>query len=163
MKNLFSFLLTTVVASSAFAWPKLNDTATYDAAAHLGAQTAVGTLTLLTTAIDVGGDSMTVQQNTFFNNSSSTGSTSVKLSQMQQFAQELPALIADCAHQGGTAETVATPAGTFNTCKIVDDTADQTGFVWYADVLFGWAKQVHTAKSNGEVTEITLKSFSNGR
>jgi hypothetical protein len=162
MKMFSVFMLSNLVAVAAFAWPNVGDTTTYDLNIQSGAQSTAGVLQLQTLAIDTAKDQMTIQQIVNVGGQNNTQSQVVKFSDFQNFAQNVASVLANCTQYGGTIDPVTTPAGTFNACKVADDDSGQKGFIWYADVIYGWAKQVNT-QSNGQVVTVTLKALTHGQ
>lgn len=148
--------------AEAWAWPQVGDMAEYQIQVNSSGQVYNGQYRMKTTAIDVATDALALEITTVFQGATSTKNVSVKLSDMQQVATRVPDIVLRCAEFGGVAEQLATPAGLFATCKMVHDTANDTGFIWYADVIYGWAKQLKKARASNQVTEVVLSSFHAG-
>lgn len=163
MKKFIAIALFNLFSASAFAWPTVGDRANYDMVIDVGQQIR-GSLSLATTELNSSQDQVTVHVTTTVQGEKVNESDNqVSLSEFRRFAETLPSFIAACAQNGGTPETITTPAGTFNTCKIPNDSEGHTGFTWFANVVYGWVKQVDNDTANGQTTTLTLNSFSLGQ
>ena len=166
MKNIFSLAIASVItlaATAAFAWPKLGDTAHYNLVMTGGTTTATGTLNLQITAIDAAADSVSVTETYTMQGQSGSDVQPAKLSEFQNAKNGVADVVLNCVKYKGTPEVVTFEGGNLKTCKVVDNNEKETGFMWYADVPFGFAKQFHTNTANGQTQEITMTSFIDGQ
>ena len=129
-------ILALTLSSSAFANVVVGDSATYDITA--GGQAHTGTLTI----VSISGDTYSTQE------SIDGQATQVSTGSVSQLNQ-LTSIVPNCANYGGTPESLATPAGTFNTCHLNAQGSD----IYVADVPFG------VAKLAGPSQQMVLKSF----
>ena len=159
MKNIIGALALTLAATSAFAWPKVGDVADYDIVITQGTQTQAISMTVATTSIDASKDLIVQTTILSANGRTQSQQQSGKLSDMQNLANAIPGVLAQCASRGGTLENIVTPAGTFNSCKLANNDSETTGFVWIADVVNGWSKITQTNNASGQVTTATMHAF----
>lgn len=163
MKNVLSFLVVSLLmGAQAWAWPQAGDMAEYQVQVTLNGQSYSGQYIMKTTAIDAAHDSLALEITTAFQGSVSTKAVHVKLSDMQQVAARVPEIVLRCAEIGGVPEILTTAAGPFATCKMANDDEKTTGFIWYADVVYGWVKQVKKERTNNQVTDVLLRAVKIG-
>lgn len=155
---LFSFLF----ASSAWAWPKLGDDALFDVAMSGGPMPMNGTMEYSITSIDANANVVNMKVSVSIMGQSQSENETVKLTDMQNLHDNMPKMVAECAKNGGTPDTVTSPVGTFQACKVSGVDGNQNKIdTWYADSAFGFVKQVIT-NPKGSINTLTLKSVRNG-
>ncbi|MES3037488.1 MAG: hypothetical protein V4736_06225 [Bdellovibrionota bacterium] len=163
MNKMITFAVTSLLTSLAFAWPAVGDSSTFVAVSSVSGATSTMEVKITATAIDAAADTLTLEMVTLAaDGQTQTETQTAPLSSFQQLAQALPMLLGNCAAVGGVVEVLKTDAGTFDTCKMTDDSAEQTGFIWFANVPFGFVKQTHTVIATGATEELVLKSYVNG-
>lgn len=152
-----------LISVQAWAWPSAGDVAEYQIQVHSNGQVYSGQYIMKTIALNAASDILNLEITTVFQGSINTKSVNVKLSEMQQVATRVPVILSRCAEVGGTQEVVDTPAGQFAACKMANDNDKVTGFIWYADVVYGWVKQAKKERANNQVTEVLLTSAKSGQ
>ena len=121
MKFYFTALALTAFSTLAAAMPAVGDTAAFDGTAVTSQGQSIAFHTVLTlTQFDA-------SQNAYLQTSTTTAPGMQSVSkQAWVLASDLlsdetvQGILAQCSSQGGVSETVAVPAGTYNTCRITD-------------------------------------------
>lgn len=139
MKNLIATLALILISPVAFAYPAVNDSASYQGVYVQDGTSLPLTLSTTLTAFDaVTGQYKQTDTQTL------GGQTDSKESLVDQGDLVTPELIqnilTNCAAQGGAPEVVKTGLGPLDTCKISSKDADTTQIYWFADVPFGIAR-----------------------
>ena len=151
-------LVTSLVSAVAFAWPKTGDSISYDFSQIRGSNQILGVLTWSALATDRSRDEISIHITMDTGDVVQSEVSKDSLANWENFAIIVRNMIADCIGRGGTPERLATQIGPLDTCKFIVDDATHQGYFWYADVPFGWVKQITTNKHNGTVTELNVKS-----
>lgn len=158
MKNLFSFLAVSLMSVAAFAWPTTGDAVTYDLTLNFGGQNVAGDMTMTVQAVNAASDSVSVQTSVNILGRTQVENSSQRLSEMNQFAAGIPQYLANCQGAGGQPEVVSTASGQFQTCKIPNNSSNSQGFIWVANVKFGFVKAVSVDPSSGSSTTIVFRN-----
>lgn len=143
---------------TAFAAPKVGDTATLEGTLVGDGMNARVSTVQKVIASDVNTGVYTVQQVQTIGSQSTTKEIQVSAGDM--ITEEIAAKVVElCESQGiGQKERVTVGAGTFNTCRAVGNGGDT---IWAAAVPFGYVK-LQTKTPAGTVN-ISLTSFSRGK
>lgn len=165
-KSILSAAFVLLASSAAFAFPAVNDSVTFD-----GNYTQAGNAYPLTLTNSI--KSFNAQTSQFLVSEVQTlaGQTQSQDSLVNQddliSSAQVQSLIANCQAQGGALETVATQAGSFDTCRLSQQGEDgglQT--YWFANVPFGLAKYtVNGQNDDGQPysIELALKAYTVGQ
>ncbi|MGE3973919.1 MAG: hypothetical protein AB7F59_05260 [Bdellovibrionales bacterium] len=154
-----TFLLGLVLsAMTAQAMPTIGDTAQYNYT--IGAQKVAVTQKI--TAFNSGANTYNILISANVNGRVINQNQSIEADKLITDAQ-VDAILADCAGNGGTPMMVTVPAGTYQTCKLVqNDESGQPQTIYIADnVAFGYVKANGTAQ--GQTYMIDLVSSQMGR
>ena len=146
-------LATLALSAVAHASPAVGDTAAFDGTLTQGSQSTGVHVTVALTQFDPAKNAyLEVQTVTAASGRSKTDQAWVATTDLLDDAI-IGQVLADCAGQGGTSESLTVPAGTFNTCRIEqqDGTVVNVGAV-----PFGIIKQANAQLS------ISLSSFTAG-
>lgn len=149
----FSFLLVTLGASIALAYPTIKDKADYAGiyTAAAGGDVAF-TQSLELTAFDATKNEYTLRVSQTFNGNTSSGDQLVGADAFPT-EQQISDLMTQCLASGGVNETTTVAAGTFATCSLPQE---NNGRIWIADVPFGFVKILQIdADGNKVVAELT--------
>ena len=157
------FFATMLAAVSAFAYPAVNDTATFAGTmASVGAPANQFAVTLSLVGYNPTNDQFTMEQTVNFSGQAQVNQIQVQKSSLVSEAMA-QYMVANCVENGGVNETLTVPAGTFNTCKMTESDTESEALIYIADVTFGLAKQVTTSLTSGTVTTLELQSHKSGQ
>ncbi len=159
---LSSLLLFTLTATTAMAWPRVGDDAHYLMSTTGGPVPMSGTAELTVTGIDASQNLIRIRMTAYIAGYTESKEAIDKLSDAKNLAKLVPELVAHCDAHNGTSVQLATPAGVFSTCKISSDQGDKVVTTWYANVVFGYAKQTVLTRTAGITQAMILQSFTNG-
>ncbi len=157
MKMYLSTLFAVFASFTANAMPSIGDTAQYDFTLN----GATGKLTQSITAYDATTNSYTVNIITTYQGQTQTEQETREASQLLTDAQ-VEAMYAQCAELSGTYMKVTVPAGTYETCRLIQKSGDDSQTIYLAKgVAFGFV-QVTTIQ-NGQNLDAQLVSQARGQ
>ncbi|RYZ76848.1 MAG: hypothetical protein EOP05_03780 [Proteobacteria bacterium] len=146
-----------LVASEALAYPAVNDSATYQGFYTEQAQKYPVTLTNALTAFNAQTGQYQQTETQTIAGQTDTKDTWVDGGDLLTPAQ-VQNLITNCVAQSGSLETIKTPVGVLDTCKLSNRDGDTTQTYWFADVPFGIARFLVDGKSDeGNAYQIALQ------
>ncbi len=151
--KLLASLVVLLAATMAQATPTVGDIADFSGTTDHAGQTYPVQITLQIMAFDATTQIYTQQTTMAIGPKTQTKTEQVAAADMITDAT-IDAVLADCVGQGGTPETIAVPAGNFETCKIKTDGGDLYNI---AKVPFG------VAKMTSATMNLSLVSFVNGK
>ncbi|MGZ3693202.1 MAG: hypothetical protein ACXWQO_03290 [Bdellovibrionota bacterium] len=145
-------------ALSAYATPKVGDYALFAATISANGRSIPATIELEILREEGEGKFLQRQTNKIGDQDPQSND---EVKPVDQFISDatIDALLADCAGNGGTLETVTVPAGDFNSCKLPFDNEESTGTAWVSKVPFGLARIDSKSKQNGYLVSSQLKTF----
>jgi hypothetical protein len=145
-----------LMASSAFAMPKVGDDATYAVTVTEGSQATKGSLEMQLASYDSGADQYDEKVTLTVGGQTQSWDNQVQ-SQALLSDSDIEQALSNCAAIGGKADNVTVPAGTFAACGLPMDDGQNSGTVWLAKVSFGMVKQ-DTTDASGKRTVAELQS-----
>lgn len=155
----FAALALTLASSAVFAMPKVGDLSNYNGTFQgSGGGSIAFTQALQLTSFNAQANTYAMTSTLVTPNQTKTETENVNAADLLTTEQVADAL-ANCPAYGGTAETIVVPAGSFATCKIVNNDGSQ---IWVAQVPFGIAKQISYDEDKNILT-LELASFTFGQ
>lgn len=153
--KIFATLALSLFSAAAIAMPSIGDTSMFNGNIQgSGGGRMDFTQSLQLTAYDANTERFTLH--TELKTSSQTRVQDQQIA-AEEFltTEQVTDALANCPSYGGTSETLTVPAGTFASCKIIQNDGSQ---VWVAQVPFGIAKQVSYDEDKNMMT-LELASF----
>jgi putative hemolysin len=137
--KIVTILASLVLSSVAFAMPAVNDYAQYDVSVTQGSATNQVVFEQTITAYNQAAGTYSVQGVVTQNGTSQTQVREVPASSLLS-TDVVKQALSNCAQAGGQAESVTTPAGTFETCGLPLSSNGMTGKINVGLVAFGVVK-----------------------
>jgi hypothetical protein len=160
--KMITLIATFLSATVAFAYPAMNDTATFTATISNGVQTMNAIVEVTITDFNASANQYTLTQVATVQGQVQTDQSVVGADELMSQAVVLQ-ILGNCAAAGGVDETVTVGAGTFNTCKITQtSSAGDTMMVNIADVTFGFVKQASFEAASNQSTVLEMQSHKSG-
>jgi hypothetical protein len=164
LRSIFAFALI-FVSTEALATPKVGDAASFETAVTQNGQSAIGLVSIELMSYDAARGFLQRQtaefpgsapevteewmpENEFFSDAT-----------IDQLLGKGNSSIGNCAHFNGTLQAITVPAGTFDSCAIPFESAENKGTVWVAKVSLGIVRLDLVSKQNGPSMSSMLKSF----
>jgi hypothetical protein len=157
MKALVLFTAFLLTSTLAFAYPALNDQATFTGTYTQGAQQIPVTLMIQLVQYDAAQQAYMQRSTTTANGQAQSHDEWVPEADMMT-PDKVQQIISTCDSQGGHTEMLPIAGQTIQTCALPVDNADEQATYWIADVPFGIAKaEISDKKSTGH-TSLTMQS-----
>lgn len=150
------FMTIALFSILSFATPKIGDKVNFVARVLKGETKYLGEYSIEIIAYNQGSDQWTMVHTERFPEESSTKEVIMATDKLLNDAQ-IVSVLTHCNQAGGTSEMIQTETGRIDTCAVPTGNAK----VWVGRVPLGVVKY-HQDK-DGQVTDLLLKSFVNGR
>lgn len=152
-----SMLSALSLSSVALATPKVGDFANYALTMQNGGNSM--NLNLSREILSQSGNSFVVRQ--IIQLPDGQQQTSESTEDASNFLSDatIEGLLTNCASAGGTMQSIAVPAGNFETCAVPFSNDAENGTVWIGRVSLGMVQIQTTSKEDGTVTNGQLTSF----
>lgn len=157
--RILSILALALFSTAAYATPQAGDAAAYNATIQVNGQQMLADLTVELTSFNVRDGKFLERQTLTFSGQAPQVSEEWKAYDEYLNDATIDGLLANCAANNGVLETIAVPAGTFNTCKIAFNNDQTQGYIWVAKVPFGFAQMITQRKADGLVINLALRAY----
>ncbi len=161
VSSFFSALaLITLSSAPALAYPALHDYAKLSGTISNGTQSFPASFELEITDYNASSGQYKVKN---------TANMGGQVQSQENWAQDMVTqdmvldLLANCKANGGKLEDTKVAAGTFKTCALTSENADQIETDWVGDVTFGLVKVDVYTKQNGVTTHVELEAHRPGK
>ncbi len=152
-------LALSVVSLSAYATPKVGDTAVFDVKLGLNGQSAEAINQIELVQFDLSKNSYLERQTFTMAGRAPETSDNWKTSDEYLTDSVIEEVLSNCAARGGLAQKIYVTAGEFNTCAVNFDTPEASGVLWIGKVPFGVVKSDVVRKDNGMTISSAIRSY----